>query len=810
MRHPLRRKTPPRLGRSLKAGLLGAATLLLVQPASIAQEDPFRELDDVLPAPSVYRTASGRPGPAYWQQQADYRIEARLDPDALQLTGSLSLTYTNNSPDTLDMVWFHLDQNRFAPGGHFEAIATTQFPTPRGSKATAQPTLAIEELQRTQLLADRDHGMSVTSLTDGQGKALPFSVNGTMMRVDLTRPLKPGQKAVFRISWTSELVEARPFSARSGYEKLEDGSLIAGAAEWFPRIAAYTDVRGWHVEQYLGSGEFALEFGSYDVAISVPETYVVAATGALSNASDVLTPAQRNRLASAADSDRPLQVVTTAEAAAARLAAPGGYRTWRFRADTVRDFAWAASPAFIWDAMGVAQPGTEAGPVMAMSFYPDEGDPLWGHYATEAIAHALETYSRFTFPYPYPTAQAINGPIASGMEYPMISFNGPRPENQDVNGQRTYSRYMKHRIIGIIIHETGHFYFPMIVNSDERRWVWMDEGLTSFLELISNLTFEDGFDENARTRDGVIPNILARPQRPLMSTPDSALVRRNAYDKTAMALFVLRETILGRETFDRAFRSYANAWKFKRPEPADFFRIMEKEAGQDLDWFWRAWFFTTDHVDISIESVTRYRLNTGLPETESAIDRSRREDQLLFPRFEEYNQAEGLRSRTERRPHLKDFYSETDAFASGASAQQAYDEKLASLAVGARAAIERENRAEAAGEGAYYTAVRFRNIGGVPTPLPLRLTFEDGSQEQVYVPAEVWRKSTGTVEKVFVRSKPVIEVAFDPYRETLDTDLTNNVFPQLIAEGYLKVTADPETHPNQMKDTLTEEAAGRP
>ena len=803
MKLALRQNSRPAFRNPLKAALLGAAALLLFPPASIGQEDPFRELDDVLPAPTAYRTASGRPGPSYWQQQADYRIDVRLAPEARQLTGSLSLTYTNNSPDTLDMVWFHLDQNRFAPGGHFESIATTQFPTPRGAKATATPSLTIEELQRNQLLASRDHGMTVTSLTDARGEPLPFSVNGTLMRVELARPLKPGQKVVFQIGWTSELVEARPFSARSGYEVLADGSLIAGAAQWFPRVAAYTDVRGWHVEQYLGSGEFALEFGTYDVSISVPVNYVVAATGALSNASEVLTSAQRSRLASAADADRPVQVVTTAEAAAARLSPASGQRTWRFKAENVRDFAWAASPAFIWDAMGVPQTGGER--VMAMSFYPDEGDPLWGRYATEAIAHALETYSSFTFPYPYPTAQAVNGPIASGMEYPMISFNGPRPENEDVDGDRTYSRYMKHRIIGIIIHETGHFYFPMIVNSDERRWVWMDEGLTSFLELISNLTFEDGFDETARTRDGVIPNILAQPQRPLMSTPDSALVRRNAYDKTAMALFVLRETILGREVFDRAFRAYANSWKFKRPEPADFFRIMEKEAGQDLDWFWRAWFFTTDHVDVGIETVTRYQLNPGLPETDAAIARTRREEQLLFPRFEEYNRAEGIAPRAERRSHLQDFYSAADPFAPGAGKRADYEEHLAALPPDQRAAIEREVSAQMDGQPSYYTVIRFRNIGGVPTPLPLRLTFDDGTQEHVYIPADVWRKSTGSIEKIFVRTKVIREVAFDPYRETLDTDLSNNAFPQTIQDGYLRVTAESETHPNQMKD-----AAGTP
>jgi hypothetical protein len=460
--------------------------------------------------------------------------------------------------------------------------------------------------------------------------------------------------------------------------------------------------------------------------------------------------------------------------------------------------------------MGVHQNDASRPTVMAMSFYPDEGDPLWGLYATEAIAHALETYSRYTFAYPYPTAQAVNGPTSSGMEYPMISFNGPRPENEIVNGERTYSRFMKYRIIGIIVHETGHSYFPMIVNTDERRWVWMDEGMNSFLELLSNLSFEDGFDEAARTRDGVIPNILADRHRTLMSTPDSVMVRKNAYNKTAMALFILRETILGRETFDRAFKAYANAWKFKRPEPADFFRMMEKEAGQDLDWFWRAWFFSTNHVDVAIEDVARYRLNLGDPETEALIAGEKRQEQLLFPKFEGYNRKTGDVPREEQKPHLQDFYSTVDEFEPSTKQQTTYDEKLKKLDASARDAILREAQKHRNGAADFYTIVRFRNIGGVPTPLPLQLTFEDGSIEMVSLPADIWRRSTGTIEKIIVRSKPIVEVAFDPNRETLDTDPSNNTFPQKIREAFLPLSFNEKKNVNQMKDTFDAVPASEP
>ncbi|MBM3964046.1 MAG: M1 family metallopeptidase [Planctomycetes bacterium] len=770
--------------------LLGAVVSVLAQPLAIAQEDSFRDMDDLLPSPNSYRTASGRPGVAYWQQKADYKIDATLDAEAKRILGTLILSYTNNSPEPLDSLWVHLDQNRFSPCGAAQSVSTNDFLTPRGGISPESPSIPIEELQRQQLMDERVYGMAITRLTDSAGKLLVYEVRGTLARVELDRPLLSGQSVQLTIDWTSKLVEAHAFDSRSGYETLDDGSLIVGAGEWFPRVAAYTDARGWHVEQYLGGGEFALEFGTYDVSVTVPENYIVAATGELKNPGSVLTAEQRKRYADATSAKRPLRIVTTAEAAAKRVAEASDTRTWRFKAENVRDFAWAASPAFIWDAMGVHQSDASRPTVMAMSFYPDEGDPLWGIYATEAIAHALETYSRYTFAYPYPTAQAVNGPTKSGMEYPMISFNGPRPENQIVNGERTYSRHMKHRIIGIIVHETGHSYFPMIVNTDERRWGWMDEGINSFLELLSNLSFEDSFDEAARTRDGVIPDILADRHRTLMSTPDSVIFRKNPYNKTAMALFVLRETILGRETFDRAFKAYAIAWKFKRPEPADFFRMMEKESGQDLAWFWRAWFFSTDHVDVAIEDVTRYRLNLGDPETEALVASEDRQEQLLFPKFEVYNRASGDVPREEKRPHLEDFYSTADEFKPGAKQQTTYDEKLENMKTSEREAILREAQKGREGKPDFYTIVRFRNIGGVPTPLPLQLTFEDGSKEMLALPADIWRRSTGSIEKLFVRSKPIVEVAFDPNRETLDTDLSNNLFPQKMREAFLPLSFD--------------------
>ncbi len=787
------------LGVSMSAALSAAS--VLAAGALAQHEDPFAPLEDVWPAPDAHRTAAGKPGPDYWQQRADYDIAVSLDAQDRVLNGELTLSYTNNSPHTLDYIWVHLDQNSFADDGHFQSIQTTDFFTRRGQGMTSDGKLPMHQLRRQQDFADNSYGMTVTSVTEGDGDELETAINGTLMRVSLAEPLETGDDTEVTIAWTHPLLDTVAIGSRSGWEELDDGTLIIGAAQWFPRVAAYTDYQGWHVDQFLGTGEFTLEFGDYRVAITVPDNHIVAATGALANPDSVLSSEQYDRYEDGRAADEPVLVVTADEADRNRRARGRQTKTWEFEAENVRDFAWASSPSFMWDVMGVAQEteGMDAPErVLAMSFYPDEGNPIWGQYATEAIAHTLEVFSAFTFPYPYPTAQAVNGPRTVGMEYPMISFDGVRPENEMVDGERTYSAGAKYGLIGLIIHETGHFYFPMIVNSAERRWMWMDEGLNSYLESIANMTFEDGFPESARNRAGIAARFKA-DTRPLMTLADnmSGVTRGNSYVKTTTALHVLRELVLGRETFDRAFKSYARSWMFKRAEPADFFRAMETEAGEDLDWFWRAWFYTTDHVDIAIDDVRRFRISIGDPEVEKPLEREAARENRLYLTFEERNADEGIVPRAERRPQLQDFYTDNDAYTVSPAAVERHQDFLEGLDNDSREALLR-----ARDEGKYIHQVTFTNVGGIPSELPLEFTFEDGSTERASVSAYVWRRTGDTIEKLFIHDQPVVSVLFDPDHLTADANVENNVFPPRIRDERLEVATGRGGGDNLMREVM--------
>lgn len=783
-------------------GILCLNAFAMLAPAAAQTSsqtyDAFAPIDHLLPTPNAFRTAAGYPGPSYWQQRADYDIAVTLDDDARLLNGELTLTYTNNSPDTLDFIWVHLDQNSFADDGHFQAIQTTDFFTRRGQGMVGDD-LPIHELKRQHSFADNQYGMTVSAVTGPNGASLDHIINGTLMRVALPSPIATGDTTAITIAWSHPLLDTVAIGSRSGWEELEDGTLIVGAALWFPRVAAYTDYEGWHVDQFLGAGEFTLEFGDYTVAITVPDNHIVAATGSLANATNVLTPAQITRFEQAATADRPVLVVTKDEADRNRRARGRGTKTWIFEAENVRDFAWASSPSFMWDALGVAQdiedfdaPET----VMAMSFFPDEGDPLWGLYATEAIAHTLEVYSAFTFPYPYPTAQAVNGPKTVGMEYPMISFDGVRPENVIVNGERTYSAGAKYGLIGLIIHETGHFYFPMVVNSAERRWMWMDEGLNTFLESIANMTFETGFPDSVRNRSGLNARFKS-DVRPLMTTADSqtGVTRGNAYIKTTTSLHILRELVLGRENFDRAFKAYARAWMFKRAEPGDFFRAMETEAGEDLDWFWRQWFYTTQYVDVSIDDVTQFQIAIGDPRVEQPLARQAAEDNTLYLSFEDRNDAEGIIARADRRPHLQDFYTQNDRYTVSPAAIEKFEKRMDGLSDLDRAAMER-----AAEEGKYIHQVTFTNLGGAITPLPLTFTFADGTTTSEVVSVYVWRREDTTVSKLFIHDQPLVSVQFDPEHMTADADTSNNIFPRPIRAERLTVNIPSGGRTNLMKE----------
>ncbi|MDB0058922.1 M1 family metallopeptidase, partial [Gammaproteobacteria bacterium] len=555
-------------------------------------EDKFRQLDEVFPTPNLSRPSTGEPGPMYWQQRADYKIQIKLNEDTRSVEGSETITYTNNSPLTLKYIWLQLDQNIFAK----ESINNLTRPWGGGDSSVDFSTL------RRQNFMDKFEGGFQELSIKINNKSPDTNLVGTHVRINLEQPLKPGESTSLDIEWAYALVEENAVRARNGYETFEDGNDIFLMAQWYPRVTVFSDYEGWHNKEFIGNGEFTLEFGDFEVDISVPSDHVVSATGVLLNENDVLSPVQKKRMKQARKSEKPMFIITPDEAYDNELEKSTDYKTWSFKAENVRDFAWASSRKFIWDAAGYKQDSKENPLVMAMSFYPKEGEPLWSKYSTEAVMHTMKVYSKYSFDYPYPTAQSVNGPVG-GMEYPMITFNGPRTELED-DGTRTYSRSEKEFLIGVVIHEVGHIYYPMIVNSDERQWTWMDEGLNTFVQYLA----EQEWDINYRSDRGeprwMTEFMSSSYQVPIMTNSESLLqFGNNAYGKPATALVVLRETILGRELFDQAFREYSVRWKFKRPTPYDFFRTMEEASGVDLDWFWRGWFYSTDHVDIALNNI---------------------------------------------------------------------------------------------------------------------------------------------------------------------------------------------------------------
>ncbi|HEY5654654.1 MAG TPA: M1 family metallopeptidase, partial [Woeseiaceae bacterium] len=518
--------------------------------------DAFRQLDVDLPTPNVYRTASGAPGEKYWQQEASHKIRVKLDEKALHITASQDITYKNNSPDTLRYLWLQLDQNKFRR----DSIAVrSETATEVGGRRNlvdeeeAVDTLNYSGLARKQAMEDRDYGFDITAVKDGRGKPLQYTIVDTMMRIDLPQALRSGQTTSFSIDWEFNIVHEVRISARGGYEYFpEDDTYLFFLAQWFPRLAAYTDYAGWQHKAFLGRGEFTLEFGDYEVEITVPADHIVSSTGVLQNPSEVLTAQQRQRLKQAETAKAPVFIVTPEEAAENEREGTDATATWVFKAKNVRDFAWASSRKFIWDAMGHRQDDSENPLVMAMSFYPKEAEPIWSKYSTHAVIHTMDVYSSFSFPYPYPTAQSVNTWKSGGMEYPMITFNGYRPDpfeaENAVEGapDRTYSRRIKYGLIGVIIHEIGHIYFPMTVNSDERQWTWMDEGINSFLDYVSAIAWEENYPsygDNVNVLDSITEYMVSENQVPIMTQSDSILqFGPNAYSKPTAALIVLRET----------------------------------------------------------------------------------------------------------------------------------------------------------------------------------------------------------------------------------------------------------------------------
>lgn len=737
--------------------------------------DKFRQLDEILPTPNDVRTASGAPGKAYWQQRIDYKIKATLDEDKRTIAGAETITYHNNSPDALAYLWVQLDQNRNTP----ESDAALSTPAKSSVKYTFDDIRA--ELTRPVFPG----GHVIKAVKDGAGQPLAYAIHDTMMRIDLAAPVAPGGQTTIAIEWQFNIPDRAALKGRAGYEYFaSDGNAIFLIGEWYPRLAAYTDSEGWQNKAYLGTGEFALDFGNFEVSITVPADHVVAATGVLQNPEEALTPGQRQRLAAARNAAAPVFIVTPEEAQAAEKARAARKKTWVFKAENVRDFAFASSRKFIWDAMGRAQ---QNGPlVMAMSFYPSEGMPLWDKYATEAIAHTLEIYSKYTFPYPYPVAQAVNG-TGSGMEYPMISFNGPRPE-KDGNGVVTYSRQTKYDLISVIIHEVGHYYFPMVVNPDERKWMWLDEGLNSFLGYLAEQAWEEKYPSKRGKPRDIAPHMTNPHQVPVMTDPESITnLNYTAYRKPATALYILREVVLGRAAFDYAFREFARRWMFKRPTPADFFRTMEDASAVDLDWFWRGWFYTTDHVDISLDNVRKARINSENPEIERAWEKAQ---EAKEPDSLSEIRDRGMKRRIDGKPGLKDFYNQNDEHQVTNQDRNDYQALLASLEPYERAILK---------QGGLFYLLDFTNRGGLVMPILLEIEYVDGSREEKTLPAEIWRRNPKHMTKLLPVKKEIRAIAVDPRWDTADSNRSNNYFPRRIDEIRLDVYR-PKEERNQMRD----------
>ena len=748
-------------------------------------EDKFRQLEEILPTANAYRNSAGQPGHAYWQQQVDYSISAVLYEEEQRITATQTVTYHNNSPDTLTYLWLHLDQNRFREDSIAELSRTFEESSPAaGEDASDRARISLGNLRRLHYMDDEALGFEIRAVTDGNGEPMQHVIVGTLMRVDLAVPLATGQRTEFTVDFAYNIVHGSAFRARGGYEHFPDdartgGNHIFAIAQWFPRLAAYTDYEGWTNKEFLGSGEFTLEFGDYEVSITVPEDHIVAATGELTNGEEVLTAEQRARLKQAETAERPVFIVTPDEARENERDGASETATWRFSATNVRDFAWASSRKFIWDAKGMQQPGADQEQVMAMSFYPKEGGTLWSDYSTEVVIHALEVYTRFTFDYPYPTAQSVSVGFLGGMEYPMITFNGPRTTLRD-DGSRTYSLADKSFLVGVIIHEIGHFFFPMIVNSDERQWTWMDEGLNSYLDAVAGREWDPALSWAVEPRD-MTDYMRSTDQVPIMTQSDSVLqFGANAYGKPTAALNILRETILGRKLFDFALKEYARRWKFKRPTPADFFRTMEEASGVDLDWFWRGWFYTTDHVDISLDRVYEMRLDTEDPDVDYARLRVIEESEPPSV-FVEENMAEGRRTWVERNPDVRDFYDENDEFTVTGVERKRYEEFLAGLEDWERATLER-----AVDEDLNYYILEFSNLGGLVMPILLQVEYVGGGQERITLPAETWRRAPHGLKKLLVSPEKISSIVVDPMWETADADIENNYYPRRIIPSRIE------------------------
>ncbi|MBY8963735.1 M1 family metallopeptidase [Flavobacterium sp. D11R37] len=728
---------------------------LLASLPLLAQETPrepghtdnnkFSQMYDLMATPNMFRTASGAPGPAYYQQKADYKIDVELDDANTRLYGTETITYHNNAPEPLEYLWVQLDQNRRA--------ADAKGPLIENQRVDA--SYSSEGFTRRYLEQEFDGGFKIEYVNDANGKPMRYIINQTMMRIDLDKPLKPGEKISFSIKWWYNINNYHVIGGRSGYEHFDaDNNNIYVIAQFYPRMAVYNDVEGWQNMQFWGAGEFALPFGDFEVNITVPADHIMEATGELQNRADVFTPAQLKRYEQATKTfDKPVVIVTQEEAIAAEKNKSSKKKTWRFSAKNVRDFGFSTSRKFIYDAMAVQLSGKTA---MAVSVYPKESNPLWGEYSTRVVAHTLKTYSKYTFDYPYPKAVSVSAE-SQGMEYPMICWNFGRPDKDGF-----VSDQLKYGMMSVIIHEVGHNYFPMIVNSDERQWTWMDEGLNTFLQYLA----EKEWDENYPSRRGpaakIVPYMSGDQKflEPIMSNSETIhQFGNNAYAKPATGLNILRETIMGEELFDYAFKTYANRWKFKHPTPEDFFRTMEDASAVDLDWFWRGWFYSTDYVDIGIADVKQFYVSNEKPKG-----------------YKEDNRQQGRRRRSESE-NAKYVYMVSEGPEFNKRLKKPLDinsvKELEEYVNEKFTAAERQKLKAPK----YFYEVTFNKPGGMLMPIIAELEYEDGTKEKHIFPVQIWRKNNQAASRVFATEKVVKKITVDPELKTADIDISNNVWP---------------------------------
>jgi hypothetical protein len=725
-----------------------------VKEGGHTNQSKFRQLYQEFSTPNSYRSASGAPGPNYYQQQADYKMDITLDDKNAKIYGEETITYTNNSPDVLEFLWVQLDQN-------VRTKDTKSALRNGGGVPLAAPTSSFVS---SYMKESFDGGFNIEFVKDANGRPLPFTINQTMMRVDLHTPLASNSQVSFSIKWWYNIPDHTTDRARSGYEYFpKDGNRAYVIAQFFPRMAVYSDVEGWQNHQFWGSGEFALPFGDYEVNITVPADHILDGTGELQNMKEVFSKEMIKRYNQAKKSyDAPVVIVTQEEAEAAEKGFSDKTKTWKLKAENVRDFGFATSRKFIWDMQAVKLGNRD---VMAVSMYPKEGNPLWEEYSTKAVAHTLKSYSSHTFDYPYPKAISVHAKN-QGMEYPMICWNYGRP-----NEDGTYSDGVKYGMISVIIHEVGHNFFPMIVNSDERQWGWMDEGLDTFMQYMAEQEFGEAFPEaiapleaypSRRGAPAKIVPYMAGDQSfiaPIMSNPENVYqLGPNAYGKPATALNILRETVMGRELFDHAFKTYSNRWKFKHPTPEDFFRTMEDASAVDLDYFWRGWFYTTDFVDIGVKGVKKYYVSNEPTKQMKEYMAARNITEADLPPLV-YLAAEDS----------EDYNPELKGKKPSESSQTLNAFMMDNMTESERAAVK---------EPKYFYEVTFNKPGGIPMPLIVEYTYADGTTKVITYPAEIWRKNDAEVKTVLSTEKEIVGIVVDPKAETADIDTTNNSWPK--------------------------------